>query len=128
MGEYWVFYWNNPSFADARNRLNINGINLFNLFFGFTPKEALPRWHLIHKHISMQKIVFFLALLISISSYGQIPGGARPGGGANGQNMNIGRFYGRIMDANTNKSVQAASVQLVQTKMDSVTKQRKDVV
>ncbi|MEY2836154.1 MAG: hypothetical protein RLZZ557_1816, partial [Bacteroidota bacterium] len=76
----------------------------------------------------MQKIVLFFALLISISSYGQIPGGARPGGGAAGQNMNIGRFYGRIMDANTNKGVQAASVQLVQTKMDSVTKQRKDVV
>ncbi|MEY4660455.1 MAG: hypothetical protein RLZZ42_407, partial [Bacteroidota bacterium] len=42
--------------------------------------------------------------------------------------MNIGRFYGRIVDGNTNKSVQSASVQLVQTRIDSVSKQKKETI
>lgn len=53
------------------------------------------------------------------------PGGARRGGG---QQMNIGRFYGRIVDKTTNKGLEAASVQLLQSRLDSATKQRKDAV
>jgi len=54
---------------------------------------------------------------------------AQPGGGNRGgaQNMNMGHFYGKIVDAN-NKPVEAASVQLLQNKLDSFTKKRKDVV
>lgn len=54
---------------------------------------------------------------------------AQPGGGNRGgsQNMNLGHFYGKIVDAN-NKPVEAASVQLLQNKLDSFTKKRKDVV
>jgi len=44
------------------------------------------------------------------------------------QNMNMGRFYGRIMDKNTNHGIDAASVQLIQSKFDTVSKKRKDVV
>ena len=44
------------------------------------------------------------------------------------QNMNMGRFYGRIIDNNTRKGVDAASVQLVQNRFDTVSKKRKDVV
>ena len=54
-----------------------------------------------------------------------------PGAGQNragGQNMNVGHFYGKIVDAATNKAIDAASVQLVQNKLDSATKKRKDVV
>jgi outer membrane receptor protein involved in Fe transport len=47
------------------------------------------------------------------------------GGGM--QNMNMGRFYGRIID-NNRKGVDAASVQLVQNRFDTATKKRKDVV
>jgi hypothetical protein len=36
--------------------------------------------------------------------------------------MNMGRFYGKIVDSKTNKPVDAASGQLVQSKFDTVTK------
>jgi len=55
----------------------------------------------------------------------QFPGA---GGRAGGQNMNMGHFYGKIVDAATNKGIDAASVQLIQNKLDSVTKKRKDVI
>lgn len=53
-----------------------------------------------------------------------------PGGGGRGgrQVPSIGHFYGRIIDAKTNKGLDAASVQLVQTKMDTATKKPKDTI
>ncbi|WP_336514035.1 outer membrane beta-barrel family protein [Pollutibacter soli] len=74
------------------------------------------------------RIVFTLFMsVLGLAASAQFPagGGGRPGGG---QNMNMGRFYGRILDSKTNKGVDAASVQLIQNKFDSVSKQRKDVV
>ena len=53
--------------------------------------------------------------------------GGRPGAGG-GQAMNIGHFYGRIVDAATNKGVEAVSIQLITSRMDTVTKKPKDVV
>ncbi|MFZ9589126.1 MAG: TonB-dependent receptor domain-containing protein [Chitinophagaceae bacterium] len=73
----------------------------------------------------MQKLLFSILLFLSVHVNAQIPGGGRPVGG---QNMNMGRFYGRIVDGKTNKSLEAASVQLIQNKMDTATKKRKDVV
>lgn len=64
----------------------------------------------------------FLTCLSSVV-IAQMPGGFRGGG----QSMNVGRFYGKIIDAN-GKGVELASVQLIQNKMDTVTKKRKDVV
>ncbi len=69
----------------------------------------------------------YISLLILLSfsiaySFAQ-PGGNR---GSN-QNMNLGHFYGKIVDA-ANKPVEAASVQLIQNKLDSFTKKRKDIV
>lgn len=66
---------------------------------------------------------FFSFLFVSFS-FAQMPGGA----GRGGQNMNMGHFYGKIVDAATNKPIDAASVQLIQNKLDSATKKRKDVV
>jgi len=55
-----------------------------------------------------------------------------PGAGmsrnAGNRNMNLGHFYGKVVDANTNKPIESASVQLAQSKMDTVTKQRKEVI
>jgi outer membrane receptor protein involved in Fe transport len=45
-----------------------------------------------------------------------------------GRNMNLGHFYGKVIDGNTNKPIEAASVQLSQMKMDTVTKQRKTTI
>jgi outer membrane receptor protein involved in Fe transport len=76
----------------------------------------------------MQKIILILFCCCSFSClYAQFPGagGNRAGGG---QSMNVGRFYGKIVDGATGKPVEAASVQLLQTKLDSATKKRKDVV
>jgi len=74
---------------------------------------------------TMLKTIFTsIFLLLSISLLAQFPGGANRGGG---QNMNMGHLYGKVIDAATNRPVEAASVQLIQNKLDSVTKKRKDV-
>ena len=71
-------------------------------------------------------VIGVTALLISVISFAQMPGG---GGNRSGmaQQMN-GGFYGKIIDSITGKPIEAASVQLVQSKYDTVTKKRKDVV
>jgi outer membrane receptor protein involved in Fe transport len=71
----------------------------------------------------------FLLFLLNLAFFGamaQIPSMGNRGGGM--QNMNMGRFYGRIIDKTTNKPVDAASVQLIQNRFDTVTKKRKDFV
>jgi hypothetical protein len=66
-------------------------------------------------------LVFFTSSLLA-----QMPGGGQ--GRMGGANMNVGHFYGKIIDSATNKPVEAASIQLIQNKLDTVTKKRKDVV
>lgn len=79
------------------------------------------------------RVSFLLSfvLLISYQSFAQFPGaggGAGRGAGMGGQNMNIGRFYGKIVDGKTGKGLEAVSVQLFQNKFDTVTKKRKDTL
>ncbi|MCW3074013.1 MAG: hypothetical protein JWP69_1082 [Flaviaesturariibacter sp.] len=64
-----------------------------------------------------------LLSLFSLTAIAQMPGGGRPSGG---QEM-TGRFYGRVVDA-ANKGIEASSVVLVTSRMDTATKQRKEVV
>ena len=79
------------------------------------------------KKIIMRKTVFgVIALLISLITYAQMPAGGGNRGGT-GQQLN-GGFYGKIIDSITGKPIEAASVQLVQSKYDTVTKKRKEVV
>ncbi len=69
------------------------------------------------------RIFLTAVLLIAITSlYAQPP--ARSGAG---QQMN-GRFYGKLVETISGKSVEYASVQLTQNRMDTATKQRKDVI
>lgn len=42
--------------------------------------------------------------------------------------MNIGRFYGKVVDSLTNKGIEAVSIQLLQSKFDTVTRKRKDTI
>ncbi|HEU5366136.1 MAG TPA: hypothetical protein VFU62_11420, partial [Hanamia sp.] len=66
--------------------------------------------------------ITLLALFISAAALAQYPqAGNRPAGG---RNMNMGHFYGKVIDGNTNKPIEAASVQLSRSVMDTVTKQR----
>lgn len=69
----------------------------------------------------------FIACIKTVDA--QFPGGAAPGRGRpGGQQMNIGHFYGRIVDKATNKGLDAASVQLIQNRFDTATKKRADAV
>ena len=75
----------------------------------------------------MRKFLFSLVTLVVCQiSYSQVPGAA--GGRGGGQQMNIGHFYGRIVDSKTHKGMEAVSVQLIQSKFDTVSKKRKDTV
>ncbi len=72
----------------------------------------------------------FLTLLTCILffsiSYSQPAGmGQRFGGAGMGQ---TGRFYGKVVDASSNKGLDATSVQLITTRFDPVSKQRKDTI
>ena len=74
----------------------------------------------------MKKSFLIIACFLFVSSlFAQMPSLNR---GLGGQSMNVGHFYGRIIDSLTNKPLEAVSVQLIQNKLDSVTKKRKDVV
>ena len=78
------------------------------------------------------KKFFILAFLftLTVSAFAQSPGGGqgRSGGRGGGQGMNIGHFYGKIVDKKTSRGVPAASVQLIQSKYDTASKQPKDVI
>lgn len=66
-----------------------------------------------------------LSFLISYTSFSQIPtGGGRPGGN---RQMPTGTLYGKLIESNTSKPIEYASVQLIQNKFDSASKKRKDV-
>jgi len=65
-----------------------------------------------------------IALCIYTSLFAQYPGS----GGRGGQSMNLGHFYGKVLDENTGKPLEAASIQLTQNKMDTVTKKRREFV
>ncbi|MEO7766165.1 MAG: TonB-dependent receptor, partial [Ferruginibacter sp.] len=77
------------------------------------------------RQISIITLSFFL-LISGLSVYAQFPGGGA--GRVGGQSMNVGHFYGKVVDAVTNHPIDAASVQLIQNKLDTVTKKRKDVI
>ncbi|MFN5421647.1 MAG: TonB-dependent receptor domain-containing protein, partial [bacterium] len=75
----------------------------------------------------MRNFLLILFLLNSTLIKAQVPNGIRPGAN-NNQNLNFGRFYGKIIDGSTNKPLLAASVQLIQLRFDSTSKTRKPVV
>src|SRR6187399_3151035 len=76
----------------------------------------------------MNKLVlFFLLNLTSFCLFAQNPMMQRPGGAGNGQQMN-GRMYGKVVESQSGKPVDAASVQLVQSRFDTATKKNKEVI
>lgn len=69
----------------------------------------------------MKITAFLIGILLTFSSLAQMPGMNRGG------QQYVGRFYGRVIDA-AKKGVEAASVVLIQDRMDTATKQQKEVV
>lgn len=69
----------------------------------------------------------FLMVIVAGAAMAQYPqAGGQPR--AAGRNMNMGHFYGKVIDGNTNKPIEAASVQLTKSVMDTVTKLSKTTV
>lgn len=76
----------------------------------------------------MQKFILtglFLSIVTFVFS--QRPAGNGGSFGMGGQMPN-GSIYGKVVDSVTGKGIDAASVQLIQTKMDSITKKPKQVI
>ena len=67
-------------------------------------------------------LVFTSCIAVAISA--QVPGTPRPGAAS----MNVGKFYGKVIDGNSGKPMEAASVQLTRSKMDSATGKPAQVV
>ncbi len=78
----------------------------------------------------MRKILTVVVLnLMCLAAFSQMPtGGMRAGGGANAQNMNMGHFYGKLVDSKTNKAIESVTVQLLGNKFDTATKKMKEVI
>ncbi|MDP3393649.1 outer membrane beta-barrel family protein [Sediminibacterium sp.] len=74
-------------------------------------------------------LIGFLTLFVATTS-AQMPAmaGGRGGAAGAGQNMNIGHFYGKIVDSKTNKGIEGVTVQLRGNKFDTVTKKMKEAI
>ena len=72
--------------------------------------------------------LLLLILAVTGRGFAQMPGGGGGGRFGGGQAANIGHFYGRIVDAKTEKGIDGVSVQLVLSKFDTVTRKRRDTV
>ncbi|MDA3614128.1 TonB-dependent receptor domain-containing protein [Polluticaenibacter yanchengensis] len=65
-----------------------------------------------------KKIGFLAVLLVAVmSAFAQMGGG-----------MSSGRFYGKIVDSKSGKGIEAASVQLISSKINPATGQKKDTI
>jgi outer membrane receptor protein involved in Fe transport len=77
------------------------------------------------------KIKFLYTIFILVLTAGTVAaqyprsGGASRGGRGN---MSMGHFYGKVIDGNNNKPLEAASVQLTRNIMDTATKEHKSVI
>ncbi len=60
-------------------------------------------------------------LLLSSTLFAQFPAGSRMGG-AGATNMNVGHFYGKIVDSKTNKGIEGVTVQITGNRFDTVAK------
>lgn len=76
----------------------------------------------------MKSTVCLLALIFSFTNcFAQFPtGGGGNRSGAGNRQMNVGHFYGKIVDEKTGSPIEFASVQLMQNKFDSLSKSMKE--
>ncbi|MDE3253714.1 MAG: TonB-dependent receptor, partial [Bacteroidota bacterium] len=71
-------------------------------------------------------ITLFVLNAICLSGFAQFPAGGRPGGGA--QNLNMGHFYGKIVDSGTHRGLESITVQLLEEKYNPATKKSKETI
>ena len=65
-------------------------------------------------------LVLGCLFVLQTNSFAQIPGAAARAGGGN---MNMGRFYGKVVDANK-KGIDGITIQLKNNKFDPTTKKQ----
>lgn len=70
----------------------------------------------------MFRLVWFLLAILPYNAIAQLPQGMQ------GRNMNIGRIYGKVIDNSTGKGLEFATVRLMATKFDSVSKAPKQTL
>jgi len=70
---------------------------------------------------------FFAFILLTFSAAAQFPG-ARMGGAGAAPNMNMGHFYGKIVDSKTNKGIEGVTVQITGNRFDTVAKKMVEAV
>ncbi|MEK0422886.1 MAG: hypothetical protein RLZ95_796 [Bacteroidota bacterium] len=68
--------------------------------------------------------IFLLAILTQLTSYAQYPTAGARGAGAG---ANMGRFYGKVVDANK-KGIEGITIQLKGSKFDPATKKSSEVI
>ncbi|HLG35179.1 MAG TPA: outer membrane beta-barrel family protein [Bacteroidia bacterium] len=69
-------------------------------------------------------LFLFFAWSNSYAQFPSMPGGENRGG----KQMNVGHFYGKVVDDATGKGIEYSTVQLFQQKKDSVRKESKDAL
>jgi outer membrane receptor protein involved in Fe transport len=76
----------------------------------------------------MKKIFpVLISFVFSVQLMAQFPAGGNAGKYA-GKNMNVGHFYGKVVDSKTNKGIDGATVQLTGNKFDTATKTMKPFI
>ncbi len=71
------------------------------------------------KYFYLLVVTSFLPCLLFAQMRPGMPGGNQ---------MNVGHFYGKLIDDSTAKPLEAATVQLIQNKMDTVSKKKRDFI
>lgn len=82
-------------------------------------------------HILKRLYLLIFITVCSLPAMAQWQGaqqGNRPGGSRGGMDMNIGSFYGKVVDSKTHKPIEAATVQFTQSKMDTSTHKTEDKI
>lgn len=80
---------------------------------------------IITRHFYLTVLFIAASSATLLAQYPQSGGaGRRPTGG----NMNMGHFYGKVVDANSNKPLESATVQLAHSQFDTASKQKKEVI
>src|ERR1700681_978866 len=83
----------------------------------------------ISKTLTMKKLLPVLTgLFFSLVSSAQFPGGMPSGGKGAAAAPSIGHFYGKIVSDSLGKPLEGATVILLQNRLDTVSKKRKDVL
>ena len=79
----------------------------------------------LNRNIAFSAVI---ALFFPFALLAQLPTGMgpKPGAGMNAAQMNIGRFYGKVLDESTGEPLAYASVQLLGMQYDSVSRKMKE--